>query len=147
MFIALKPLSRGTILISSADPYEDPAIDFATFRHPVDLHVMMAAFRRVRESLHTPAMRELGTEERFTRNFTTDEELEGELRRGAVSSWSHPVGTLAMMSRELGGVVDSKLCVYGIGGVRVVDASMMPMGPASHTSSTVYAVAEKVGRR
>jgi len=51
-----------------------------------------------------------------------------------------------MMRREEGGVVDGKdLRVYGVRGVRVVDASLMPLIPASHLSATVYAVAEKVG--
>lgn len=48
-----------------------------------------------------------------------------------------------MMKREFGGVVDSELRVYGVKGLRIVDASIMPMIPGSHTSSTVYAVAEK----
>lgn len=49
-----------------------------------------------------------------------------------------------MMKREYGGVVDSQLRVYGVKRLRVVDASIMPMIPGTHTSSTVYAVAEKV---
>lgn len=73
----------------------------------------------------------------------SDGDVEGALRNGTLSSWQHPVGTSAMMPRVLGGVVDSELRVYGVEGVRVVDASVMPIGPASHTSSTVHAVAEK----
>lgn len=49
-----------------------------------------------------------------------------------------------MMKLELGGVVDPELKVYGVKGLRIVDASIMPMIIGSHTSSTVYAVAEKV---
>jgi choline dehydrogenase-like flavoprotein len=48
-----------------------------------------------------------------------------------------------MLPRELGGVVDSKLRVYGVEGLRIVDASVMPMIPAAHLQDTVYAVAEK----
>ncbi|KAL8907683.1 MAG: hypothetical protein Q9207_001251 [Kuettlingeria erythrocarpa] len=47
------------------------------------------------------------------------------------------------MPKEHGGVVDPQLRVYGIKGLSVVDASMMPIIPAAHTQSTVYAVAEK----
>ena len=55
----------------------------------------------------------------------------------------HPLGTASMMSRELGGVVDSKLKVYGTSNVRVVDASVMPFQVSGHLTSTLYAVAEK----
>lgn len=48
-----------------------------------------------------------------------------------------------MMSRELGGVVDSKLKVYGTKNVRVVDASVMPFQVSGHLTSTLYAIAEK----
>jgi choline dehydrogenase len=60
-----------------------------------------------------------------------------------VSSNSHPVGTCAMMSRELGGVVDPKLKVYGTSNVRVVDASIWPYQISGHLTSTLYAVAER----
>ena len=49
-----------------------------------------------------------------------------------------------MMPRERGGVVAPDLKVYGVQGLRVVDASIMPLIPSAHTSATVYAAAEKV---
>ncbi|TDZ18956.1 Glucose oxidase [Colletotrichum orbiculare MAFF 240422] len=55
----------------------------------------------------------------------------------------HPVGTTAMMSRELGGVVDANLKVYGTSNVRVVDAGILPFQVCGHLVSTLYAVAEK----
>ena len=47
------------------------------------------------------------------------------------------------MPKGPGGVVDTQLCVYGVDGLWVVDASIMPMLPAAHTQATVYAVAER----
>lgn len=55
----------------------------------------------------------------------------------------HPLGTAAMMARELGGVVNSRLRVYGTSNVRVCDASVVPLQVSGHLGSTVYAVAEK----
>lgn len=60
------------------------------------------------------------------------------------STMFHPAGTSAMQSREIGGVVDCNLKVYGTTNLRIVDASIMPLIPATHLSSTVYAIAEKV---
>jgi len=48
-----------------------------------------------------------------------------------------------MLPRHLGGVVDSELRVYGVQGLRVIDASIMPMLPAAHLQATVYGIAEK----
>jgi choline dehydrogenase len=60
-----------------------------------------------------------------------------------VASNYHPIGTAAMMARELGGVVDPTLKVYGTSNVRVVDASVLPMQVSGHLTSTIYAVAER----
>ena len=61
----------------------------------------------------------------------------------AVTANSHPLGTAAMMPKELGGVVDAELKVYGTENVRVVDASVMPFQVSGHLTSTIYAIAEK----
>lgn len=90
-------------------------------------------------------MQEVGAVETFPgTNVTGDAAIAASIRTFATSTWAHPVGSLSMMKKEYGGVVDSELRVYGVKGLRVVDASIMPLIPATHTSSTVYAVAEKV---
>ena len=60
-----------------------------------------------------------------------------------VTTNSHPLGTAAMMPRDLGGVVNEKLTVYGTSNIRVVDASVMPFQVSGHLTSTIYAIAEK----
>ncbi|KAK9243602.1 GMC oxidoreductase-domain-containing protein [Lipomyces tetrasporus] len=64
------------------------------------------------------------------------------VKRNTVT-FNHPCGTCAMMSFDLGGVVDDRLRVYGVNGLRVVDASVFPMIPKGFIQSSVYAVAEK----
>lgn len=67
----------------------------------------------------------------------------GGLTRFVVTPNDHPIGTAAMMSRQLGGVVDPELRVYGTRNVRVVDASVLPLQISGHLTSTLYAVAER----
>lgn len=66
------------------------------------------------------------------------------VRDTCVSDW-HPVGTCAMGGDEgiQGGVVDDRLRVYGVAGLRVCDASIIPLQIAAHTQATVYAIGEK----
>jgi choline dehydrogenase-like flavoprotein len=66
------------------------------------------------------------------------------LKRAMTTDW-HPVGTCAMGGRAGmdGGVVDERLRVYGVEGLRVVDASVMPLQISAHLQATVYAIAEK----
>lgn len=58
------------------------------------------------------------------------------------SNW-HPIGTVAMMSRELGGCVDARHRVYGVDGLRVVDGSNLPFQVSSHLMSVLYGLAER----
>jgi choline dehydrogenase-like flavoprotein len=74
----------------------------------------------------------------------TGEELRGWVRANLIPTNFHPVGTAKKMPRELGGVVDEELRVFGVGGVRVVDGSVMPTLPGANTQQSVYMIAEKV---
>ncbi len=144
-----KPLSRGTVLIASTDPHpglSPPRIDFNALAHPFDARVAVLAFRLLRKVLLTaPAMKTLQAEELVPGlAVQTDEEVEGVLRGSLVSPTNaHPCGTATMMPRELGGVVDERLRVYGVRGLRVVDASVLPVIVAANLQVTMYAVAEK----
>ncbi|KAK6822993.1 Glucose oxidase [Apiospora arundinis] len=72
-----------------------------------------------------------------------DEKTMGDFLKANYRSNFHPVGTAAMMPREVGGVVDSQLKVYGTANVRVVDASILPFQVCGHLVSTLYAVSER----
>ncbi|KAH0372234.1 alcohol oxidase, partial [Aureobasidium melanogenum] len=140
----IRPYSRGSIYINTTDPLAAPVINFNTFSHPIDMAVAIASVKKIREWVSSPPMQALGTVETFPgRNVSTDAEIEEAIRNAATSSWQHPSSTTAMMKRELGGVVDAELRVYGTKGLRIVDAGIFPMVVAGHSSSSVYAVAEK----
>lgn len=146
-----RPLSRGTVMITSNDSLVDPgrsspAIDFGALMNPLDAQIGVLAVRAIRRLFSNETV--LGqvrqpVEVAPTARAETDEQLEAVLRRAASASWAHPCCTAHMAPRELGGVIDAKLRVYGVTGLRVVDASVMPTIPGGHLQSTVYAVAEK----
>ncbi|KAI6854668.1 GMC oxidoreductase [Hortaea werneckii] len=140
----LKPLSRGSMHINTTDPSKTPLVDFGTFSHPTDLEIAVEAIKKTREFMSSVPMQETGATEIIRgANVTSDDEIAAAIRNFARSTWQHPTSSCSMMRRELGGVVDPSLKVYGVQGLRVVDASIMPLIIGSHTSSTVYAVAEK----
>ena len=141
----VKPLSRGSITINTTDPYAAPVIDYQTFSHPADIAIAVASFKKNREFFNAPAIKgELGAVEANPGvGVTSDADIEQSIRNQAVGTWAHPVGSLPMMKKEYGGIVDPNLKVYGIKNLRVIDASIIPMIPATHTSWPVYAIAEK----
>ncbi|KAK1997691.1 GMC oxidoreductase [Colletotrichum falcatum] len=141
-----KPLSRGTISINStdADPSIAPLIDFNTISNPIDALILIRAVAKARAFMSSPGFESLGAVELVPGpGVSSDAQIEAVMRESwLASSFDHPVGTAAMMPREWGGVVDSNLKVYGVEGLWVADASIMPILPAAHTQATVYAAAE-----
>ncbi len=110
-----------------------------------DLTVGVATVKKNREWFHTKAMQQIGLLEVVPGpQYASDAAIAAQLRNITLSSWQHPSGLLGMLPRKHGGVVDSELRVYGVNGLRVVDASIFPIIPATYTTPAVYAVAEKV---
>jgi len=139
-----KGLSRGTIRAVSTDPFAFPAVDWRSFTNPLDFEMVVDAFFTGRRLMKTPAMAELKpVEEDVTAKLTTREEIIEHIKLTMSPSLSHLSCSAPMMPRELGGVVDTSLRVYGVGRLRVVDASVIPMVPATHIQATVYAIAER----
>lgn len=144
--IYLHPTSRGTVHINPADPFfSPPEVDYRALSNPVDLEVLVEFTRFTRRFMTETRLKKLDPVETAPgADAKTPEQIEAWLRGGMIPSSFHPIGTAAMMPRNLGGVVDEKLLVYGVKGLSVVDASIMPDLPGSYTQQTVYAVAEKV---
>ena len=138
----LRPSSRGTLKLASADPMAAPLIDPNFFGHPDDMPRMVAGFKLMRHILSQPALADLGGREMASSaGARSDAEIEAFIRQYADTIY-HPVGSCRMGSGPLD-VVDAELRVHGLQGLRVVDASMMPSIVSGNTNAPVIAVAEK----
>ncbi|CAG8949786.1 hypothetical protein HYFRA_00004109 [Hymenoscyphus fraxineus] len=139
----IQPFSRGFVAITSADPFVFPSADVGFLTNPADVSILVESVKYVRKFMGTKAITPLQPLEVVPgSNVTSDADIEAFVR-GAVGTLFHPAGSCKMGKKEEGGCVDGELKVYGVEGLRVVDASMMPLVPGSHTMTTVYAVAEK----
>jgi choline dehydrogenase len=133
--VVLKPRSRGTVRLRSADPLAGPAIAPGYLSDPADLETMLSGIELARDLLRSRGLApwmdgELspGSEERDLEAWA----------RGAVQGLYHPVGTCA-----IGAVVDPELRVRGVDALRVVDASVLPDVVRGHTNAITLAVAER----
>ena len=135
--INIHPASRGTVLIDPSQPEAEPVVDYRTASNPVDLTIVLESLEFMRRLMAT-----VNATEVIPGPDVTD--LTAWLREKTIPYVYHPVGTAPKMPREWGGVVDEELRVYGVKGLRVVDASIMPTTVGATTSMTVYAIAEKV---
>src|SRR6478609_2881339 len=110
--------------LAGTDPYAAPLIDPNFFGDPADLETMVAGYKTTRRLMETPALRALQKKEMYTADVKTDDDIRNILRARADTVY-HPVGTCKMGSDAMA-VVDAKLKVHGMEGLRVVDASIMP---------------------
>ncbi|KAI8949821.1 GMC oxidoreductase [Xylaria longipes] len=143
--VDLHPLSRGTVNINVTDPFgSEPVVDYRALTNPVDLDIMVEILRFTKRYYFETRLRDLAPRQVQPPDYINEpEDLKAFLRQNVNPSYFHPVGTCAMMPRELGGVVDERLKVYGVENLRVVDASIMPVLVGANTCQTTYAIAEK----
>ena len=138
----LRPKSRGTVALASSDPFAAPLIDPNFFGDEADLDTMVAGFKITRRLLDTPALKALQKREMFTEGVNSDDDIR-ELMRRRVDTVYHPVGTCRMGVKDPLAVVDPKLRVYGLEGLRVVDASVMPTLIGGNTNAPTIMIGEK----
>ncbi|MFA5939279.1 MAG: choline dehydrogenase [Sinimarinibacterium sp.] len=138
----LRPLARGEIRLASADPLQPPQIDPRHFEDPRDLDKLVAAIRKARQIFAQPAFAPHNGEELEPgAAVQTDDELRSWLREHAETLY-HPVGTCKMGGDAMA-VVDARLRVHGMAGLRVVDASIMPTLVGGNTNAPTTMIAEK----
>lgn len=137
------PYSRGSVKASSSNIFDSPIADSGYLRNPVDLALLREGVRFARKLATTPGLTELQLFEVVPgTNVTADADIDNFLRSSVVTLY-HPAGSCKIGAKEDGGVVDNNLNVYGVQGLRIVDASVIPILPAAHTMTTVYGIAEK----
>jgi len=138
----LRPESRGTVRIRSADPLEPPSMQPNYLSAELDRRCAVAGVRLARSLASTAALRPYVAEEyRPGAQATTDEELL-EFARDHGATIFHPSGTCKMGSDPMA-VVDDRLRVHGLQALRVVDCSIMPALVSGNTHAPVVMIAEK----
>jgi choline dehydrogenase len=134
----LQVQSRGSVAIRSADPREAPAIRYNYLATEADRRVMVDGLKLVRRIVTTPPLSRYVAEEVLPGPKVQSDEDWLAFCREAGETVFHPSSTCS-----IGPVVDARLKVNGVAGLRVIDASVMPAVPSGNINAAVIAVAEK----
>ncbi|HLH91948.1 MAG TPA: choline dehydrogenase [Xanthobacteraceae bacterium] len=138
----LRPESRGYVRIKSANPAEPPAIQPRYLTSQFDRDTLLAGMRQLQGIMRQPAMRRYVAEEyKPAASVTSDADLMAYARATATTVF-HPTSTCRMGS-DPAAVVDQRLRVRGIAGLRVVDASIMPALVSGNTNAATVMIGEK----
>ena len=140
--VHLRPEGRGRVSLKSPDPLSAPKIEFRYLETAHDVDAMLYGLRLARKIAGQPALKPyIGAEVQPGPAVTSDEELLADLRNRGVSNL-HPVGTCRMGTGS-DAVVDPRLRVHGIRGLRVMDASIMPQVVGGNTNAPSIMIGEK----
>lgn len=137
----LRPKSRGTVSLASADARVAPRIDPRFLSEPDDLRALVAGVRVAQRIAAAPALAAQGGRTLYVPPHATDAQL-GEVVARHADTIYHPVGTCRMGS-DARAVVDTELRVRGVTGLRVVDASVMPTLIGGNTNAPTVMIAER----
>jgi choline dehydrogenase len=137
-----RPQSRGSVTLRTTDPSDSPCIWMNYLQHESDVQKLVEGIRIIRQLFNTNRFDEFRGEEAAPgADVTSDADLEAYIRK-VVDTNFHPVGTCKMGTDSMA-VVDSKLRVHGIQGLRVVDASIMPTITTGNTNAATIMIGEK----
>ena len=139
----LRPESLGSIHIRSARPEDQPLIRFNFLADPIDRQTMVDGFNLVRKIVEAPPMDPLrGDEFSPGKSVRSDDEILDWIRNNSQTAY-HPIGTCRMGPEGPRTVVDERLRVHGLAGLRIADASIFPTMPSGNTNAPAIMVGEK----
>jgi choline dehydrogenase len=139
----LRPESLGSIHIKSSNPDDQPAIRFNFLSDPIDQRAMVDGFKIVRKIIESAPMDALrGDEFSPGKSVSSDDEILDWIRHNAQTAY-HPIGTCRMGPAGQRTVVDERLRVHGLSGLRIADASIFPTMPSGNTNAPAIMVGEK----
>ena len=138
----LRPASRGRIAITSRDAMQPPSMRPNYLTEEIDRRTTVAGMRAARAIAHSVPMQPLVRREVSPGPQALDDDALLEFARDRGATIFHPSGTCKMGSDSLA-VVDARLRVHGVGGLRVVDCSIMPILISGNTNAPVMMIAEK----
>jgi choline dehydrogenase-like flavoprotein len=138
----LRPRSRGSVRLASADPFAMPLIDPNYWADPHDRSMSIEGLRMAREILQQPALEPFIVAERMPGPTTTSEAALAEYAFRTSKTDHHPTGTCRMGMDDMA-VVDPELRLRGLEGLRICDASVMPRITSSNTNAPTIMIAEK----
>lgn len=138
----LRPKSRGSVTLRSADPGATPVVDPNFLGHPDDLRISVEGVKTSREIFNQPSLQKYIKEVRFPDNTVrTQADYEAFARQYGRTSY-HPTCTCKMGKDEMS-VVDPQLRVRGVDGLRICDSSAMPSLIGSNTNAPSIMIAER----
>lgn len=141
----LRPASRGRVGLRSRDPLDAPSIRANYLSDPEDGQAVLGALRIVRGIFGQSALRGRVVAERLPGDVSQDDESLLAHARQHGASMHHWVGTCRMGMDDMA-VVDERLRVHGVGRLRVVDASVMPLIPSANTNAPTFMVASRAAQ-
>ena len=138
----LRPKSRGEVTLRSADPKDDPKIDPKFLSHPDDMRDMVAGYKKMMKVMNKePLSKYTSGHVQRPVDLDNDEDIKQAIREDADTVY-HPVGTCKMGSDEMS-VVNERLKVHKVSGLRVIDASIMPTLVGGNTNAPTIMIGEK----
>jgi choline dehydrogenase-like flavoprotein len=140
----LRPLSRGRIELASARPEDKPVLNAGFLEDDADVATLRRGLRAARKILGAERLRRFsGVEIEPGESVSSDAQLDALIRRQVGTAY-HPVGTCRMgPATDVDSVVDPRLAVHGVSGLRVADASIMPTIIGGNTAAPSMMIGER----